>query len=81
MLVDWDDVFTLAIRVDTDKTTRLKRLEIREQKNWVPELILAEIYMKFMNRATSYDDGGIDMRNTAKHGLLPKIDLSFDISR
>lgn len=74
-LVDWGDefisVFTLAIRVETDTMIRLERLIKREREHFGSRIdIGGDMYehnLEFMNWASSYDEGGLDMRSRAKH--------------
>ncbi len=74
-LVDWGDelipLFTLAIRVETDTNIRVERLKTRERAKYGSKIDMGgdmhDNYMKFIDWAASYDNGGINMRSKAKH--------------
>lgn len=79
-LTDWGDelipLFTLAIRVETETSIRLERIKIREHKRFGARIDEGgDMYIdhiKFINWASSYDDGGIDMRSKANHDAWQK---------
>ncbi len=74
-LVDWGDglipLFTLAVRVETETAVRIGRLEKRERDRFGNRIDagedMFERHKKFMAWATSYDDGGLDMRSRSEH--------------
>ncbi len=74
-LVDWGDelipLFTLAIRIETATNIRIERLKIRERERFGSRIDvngdMHDNYIEFINWASSYDDGGIDMRSKEKH--------------
>ena len=80
-LVDWGDelipLFTLVIRVETDTNVRIERLRKREKKRFgrriEPGGDMYEHHREFMQWASSYDDGGLDMRSRVKHDDWQKL--------
>lgn len=74
-LVDWGDelipLFTLAIRVETETEVRIERLKKREYENFGNRIKLDgdmyENHQKFIDWATEYDIGGLDIRSKLKH--------------
>ncbi len=80
-LADWGDVliplFTLAVRVETETPVRIERLKQREQAHFGPRISPGgDMYQKhreFMAWATTYDDGGLDMRSRQKHDAWQKL--------
>lgn len=74
-LVDWGDelvpMFTLAIRLDTATEVRLQRLKQREKAAFGNRIEeggdMYHTHVKFIEWASAYDTGGLDMRSKAKH--------------
>lgn len=74
-LTDWGDEFinlyTLAIRLETDKNVRINRLKEREREEFGSRLDkggdMYENHMEFIEWAAAYDDGGMDMRSKMFH--------------
>ena len=80
-LVDWGDdliqYFTLAVRVATDKNVRIKRLIEREKKHFGSRIEMGgdmyENHVEFIEWASDYDTGDIDMRSKLKHDQWQKL--------
>lgn len=80
-LVDWGDelipYFTLAVRVVTDKNIRIDRLKEREKKHFGSRIeIGGDMYQnhnEFIEWATAYDTGDINMRSKLKHDQWQKL--------
>lgn len=80
-LVDWGDelipYFTLAVRIVTDKDVRIRRLKEREKKHFGTRIEeggdMYENYVEFIDWASAYDTGDIDMRSKAKHDQWQKL--------
>lgn len=74
-LVDWGDelipLFTLAVRIVTDTNIRIERLHIREYERFGLRIRkggdIFEEHKRFIDWASQYDAGSIDMRSKAKH--------------
>jgi adenylate kinase family enzyme len=74
-LVDWGDelipLFTLAIRLIADANIRIERLKRREREHFGSRIdIGGDMYkdhIEFLEWASAYDNGDIDMRSKAKH--------------
>ena len=92
-LVDWGDelipLFTLALRLETNTELRIKRLKQREREHFDSRIDIGgdmyENHQEFLQWATAYDSGGLDMRSSAKHNewekLLPCRKITLDGSR
>lgn len=80
-LVDWGDelipLFTLAIRVVTDKDVRIRRLKEREKVHFgsriEPGGDMYENHLEFMEWAAAYDNGDVNMRSKTKHDEWQKL--------
>ena len=80
-LVDWGDelipMFTLAIRLETNPEVRMERLEKRERERFGSRINVGgdmyQNHIRFMEWATAYDAGGLDMRSKAKHDEWQKL--------
>ena len=80
-LVNWGDElipqFTLAIRVVTDSAVRLDRLRAREYAHFgsriEPGGDMYEQHQKFIEWASSYDTGGVEIRSKAMHDEWQKL--------
>ncbi len=80
-LVDWGDdlipYFTLAVRIVTDKDIRIRRLREREKKHFGTRIEVGgdmyDNYVEFIEWASAYDTGDIDMRSKAKHDQWQKL--------
>lgn len=80
-LVDWGDelipYFTLTIRVVTDKEVRIKRLKEREKEHFgsriEPDGDMYKTNKEFIDWATAYDTGDVNMRSKAKHDEWQKL--------
>lgn len=74
-LVDWGDelipMFTLAIRMITNKEVRLERLKVREKAHFgsriEPGGDMYADHIAFLEWAASYDTGDITIRSKALH--------------
>lgn len=74
-LVDWGDelipLFTLAVRMETDRDIRLARLKRRERDRFGPRIDpggdMHQNHLVFLEWAAAYDEGGLSMRSKAKH--------------
>jgi len=74
-LTGWGDelmpLFTLAVRVETAASIRLERIKRRERERFGSRIErggdMYDAHLKFMEWASSYDDGGPDIRSRAKH--------------
>ncbi len=80
-LTEWGDelipLFTLAVRLTTDTETRLERLRKRESEHFgariEPGGDMHEAHIEFINWASQYDTGGIDMRSKLCHDEWQKL--------
>lgn len=80
-LVDWGDelipLFTLAVRIETDTEVRLERLRKREGARFgeriAPGGDMYENHLAFLEWASQYDTGSVDMRSKAKHDEWQKL--------
>lgn len=80
-LVDWGDAlipyFTLAVRVVTEQSVRIRRLEEREYARFggriMPGGDMYVEHMRFLAWAAEYDTGDIHMRSRAKHDAWEKL--------
>ncbi len=80
-LCGWGDFLipelTLAIRVDTATDVRIERIKRRERERFGSRIDeggdMYEIHLKFIEWASSYDDGGLNMRSRAKHDEWQKL--------
>ena len=80
-LVDWGDdlipYFTSVVRVVTDKNVRIERLKNREKKQFGSRIEIGgdmyQNYIEFIEWASAYDSGGIDMRSKVKHDQWEKL--------
>lgn len=80
-LVDWGDdliqYFTLTVRVVTDKNVRIRRLREREKKHFGSRIEMGgdmyENHVEFIEWASAYDTGDIDMRSKAEHDQWQKL--------
>lgn len=80
-LVDWGDVlapfFTLVIRIETDTNIRIERLKKREKQHFGSRIDtggdMYENHLEFIEWASSYDSGGLDMRSKSKHDEWQKM--------
>ncbi len=80
-LVDWGDelipLFTLAIRIETETDIRIERLKKRERARFGARIDIGgdmyEAHREFIEWASAYDNGGIDMRSKAKHDQWQKL--------
>lgn len=80
-LVDWGDelipLFTLAIRLVTDTDVRIERLRAREKEKFGDRLLPGgdyyENHKEFIEWASSYDTGDVNMRSKAKHDEWQKL--------
>jgi adenylate kinase family enzyme len=75
-LVGWGDAlipyFDLVVFVSAPQQVRIARLREREVERYGPDAIgpggrLHEHHREFIDWATAYDDGGLDMRSRARH--------------
>lgn len=74
-LTDWGDVliprFTLAIRMVTDTAVRLERLHAREYARFGSRILpggdMHSEHLAFLDWASRYDTGSLEMRSRAKH--------------
>lgn len=74
-LTDWGDVliprFTLGVRVATDTALRLERLHAREYARFGSRILeggdMYREHLEFLDWASRYDTGGVEMRSRAKH--------------
>ena len=79
-LVDWGDelipYFTLAIRLDTESSLRISRLQKREKERFgsriEPNGDMYQQHLDFIEWAKMYDTGGTEMRSKAKHDQWQK---------
>ena len=79
-LTNWGDelilYFTLAIRIEMDQSTRIKRLKKREKERYgsriEPSGDLYKEHIEFIEWAKSYDEGGLDIRSKALHDEIQK---------
>jgi adenylate kinase family enzyme len=80
-LVDWGDelisLFTLVIRLETDTLLRIERLRQRERQKFGSRIEIGgdmyENHKEFIEWASAYDTGSIDMRSKAKHDEWQKL--------
>lgn len=80
-LVDWGDelipYFTLAVRIVTDKDIRIRRIREREKKHFGSRIEVGgdmyQDHVEFIEYASAYDTGGINMRSKAKHDQWQKL--------
>ena len=79
-LTDWGDelipYFTLAIRIEMRQSVRIERLRKREKERYgsriEPGGDLYKEHIAFIEWASSYDDGGLDIRSKALHDEIEK---------
>lgn len=68
--------FTLTVRVDTATEIRIERLRRREREHFgsriEPGGDMYEHHLDFIKWASSYDEGGLEMRSRAKHDAWQK---------
>ena len=80
-LVGWGDelipYFTLAVRVVTDKSVRIRRLKEREKEHFGSRIeIGGDMYknhIEFIEWAAAYDTGDTKMRSKAEHDKWEKL--------
>lgn len=80
-LTDWGDalipLFTLAIRLETDTDTRIRRIQVREREKFgsriEPGGDMYQQHLEFIDWARAYDTGGTEMRSRAKHDEWQKL--------
>lgn len=80
-LSGWGDelisLFTVAVRVVTDKEVRLERLKRREKEHFgeriAPGGDMYENHLEFLDWAGKYDTGSVDMRSKAMHDEWQKL--------
>ncbi|MGL5434066.1 MAG: shikimate kinase [Lachnospiraceae bacterium] len=80
-LVGWGDklipLFTLAIRLETETNIRITRLKIREKAAFGDRIEkngdMYKNHTEFIDWASNYDNGGLDMRSKAKHDEWEKM--------
>lgn len=80
-LVDWGDelipLFSLAIRLVTETDMRIERLRKREKNRFGSRIEaggdMYENHKKFIEWASKYDSGGLEMRSKAKHDEWQKL--------
>lgn len=80
-LTDWGDVlipyFTLAIRIELDAEVRVARIKEREKKRFGSRIEaggdMHKGHLDFLEWATLYDTGGVDIRSRAKHDQWQKL--------
>lgn len=80
-LVDWGDelipLFTLAIRVETATPIRVERLKQREREHFGSRIDcggdMYDNHLEFIEWASAYDEGGLDMRSKTKHDEWQKL--------
>ncbi|MBU3878343.1 AAA family ATPase [Faecalicatena sp. AGMB00832] len=80
-LVGWGDelipFFTLAIRLVTDTDVRIARLRKREREHFGsridPSGDMYKNYLEFIEWASAYDTGGVEMRSKAMHDEWQKL--------
>lgn len=89
-LADWGDelipLFTLAIRMETDTKIRIDRIKLREKEKFGSRIEaggdMYQQHLDFIEWATAYDTGGVNIRSKAKHDewqkLLPCKVLQLD---
>lgn len=71
----WGDslipLFTLAVRLVTNKNTRIERLKARELQKFGSRIMpggdMYENHIEFLDWAARYDTGDMDMRSKARH--------------
>ena len=70
-------LFTLAIRVETPTDIRIDRLKKRERDHFGnridPGGDMCENHVEFIDWASQYDNGGLDIRSKARHDMWEKI--------
>lgn len=80
-LVDWGDelipLFTMAIRLETSTEIRIERLRQREKAAFGNRIEaggdMYQTHQEFIQWASAYDTGGLDMRSKAKHDAWEKL--------
>lgn len=80
-LSGWGDelisLFTVAVRVVTDKEVRLERLKRREKEHFgeriAPGGDMYENHLEFLDWAGKYDSGSVNMRSKAMHDEWQKL--------
>ncbi len=80
-LVKWGNelipLFTLAIRLETDVKTRIERLRNRERAKFGSRIDIGgdmyETHCNFIEWASAYDNGGLEMRSKAQHDEWQKL--------
>ena len=80
-LSGWGDVlipyFTLAIRVETDTSIRIERLRRREREHFGSRIDqggdMYENHREFIEWASQYDEGGLEIRSKARHDEWEKL--------
>ena len=80
-LVDWGDelipLFTLAIRLETPTDIRITRLRKREREKFGARIDkggdMFENHQEFIEWASAYDTGSVNMRSKAKHDEWQKL--------
>lgn len=80
-LVDWGDelipLFSLAIRIETETDIRITRLQKRERECFGTRIDVGgdmyENHKEFIEWASAYDNGDLDMRSKAKHDEWQKL--------
>lgn len=80
-LTDWGDVliptFTLAIRIEMEPTLRLERIAMRERQRFgariAPGGDMYETHQAFLEWASHYDTGGLEIRSRVKHDQWQKL--------
>ena len=79
-MTGWGDelilLFTMTVRLVIDSELRMERLRIREREKFgdriLPDADMYEIHKKFIEWASEYDTGDVNMRSKAKHDLWQK---------
>ena len=80
-LSGWGDVlipyFTLAVRVETDAAVRIERLRKRERDHFGSRIDpggdMYDNHREFIEWASQYDEGGLDIRSRARHDEWQKL--------
>ena len=80
-LVDWGDelipLFTLVIRIETETKIRIERIKKCEREEFGTRIEhggdMYQIHQEFIEWASAYDTGGLDMRSRAKHDEWQKL--------
>lgn len=74
-LTEWGDelipLFTLAVRVETETSKRIERLKARESARFGDRIReggdMYKAHISFLEWASEYESGGMDMRSKAHH--------------